>query len=452
MKVFPLSTSFTEADLIEYSPFVAGLHKLRFGKTQVFENMLGYQEHEVNIPFYTYSEQEMQSIASVCEQVYDALHDAVGVLFEHESFETINRYFGAKSQATPDGFIQRYPSFLAYAKHSYKELHSAIYGRFDFAYDDRGGIKFYEFNGDTPTMLFESSVVQDVMLTKLGLGNEQYNFWFENFQKNIRTIVGHGELFAVIANMNVTTDAMTAEYIYNAATSAGVESILMDVQDLEYDVVEKRFHYKGNIVNTIYILKPWEEMVEEFDHLGDWPEWEKSFRFLEPAWRWFTSNKGIWAYVDNLFHADLAMVNLPERACAAYQAFRSKHESIIPYLLRCYLDDAKPVTLLDYVAKPMIGRCSQSIRVYHHDELLKDTGGYYRDFQSIVQELHYPPSSPGRNPAVTCMWMSPYDYAVDPMAMEASLLTIRECSEKVTDIATESIYPARVNDEVALGS
>jgi len=49
-------------------------------------------------------------------------------------------------------------------------------------------------------------------------------------------------------------------------------------------------------------------------------------------------------------------------------------------------------------------------------------------------------------------YMSPYDYAVDPMAMEASLLTIRECSEKVTDIATESIYPARVNDEVALGS
>ena len=115
--------------------------------------------------------------------MYGALVDSLELLFtkyEH----LIEHFYGQE-------FIERYPQFVDYAKHTYFENHEAIGGRFDVAYDfEQGQVRgFYEFNGDTPVMLFESVAMQDWMVTQIGHAEDQSNYWFENLNQQINKVV-----------------------------------------------------------------------------------------------------------------------------------------------------------------------------------------------------------------------------------------------------------------------
>ncbi|WP_435525719.1 glutathionylspermidine synthase family protein [Chryseobacterium indoltheticum] len=50
-------------------------------------------------------------------------------------------------------------SFRNYIITSWEEDHPSIYGRFDFGFDGEN-LKLLEFNADTPTSLYEASVIQ----------------------------------------------------------------------------------------------------------------------------------------------------------------------------------------------------------------------------------------------------------------------------------------------------
>ncbi len=441
MKIRHINTSFTENDLKENSPFVYGLHKLRYEGGNFHEVMLGYHETTTSVPFYEFSVSEMNKVQIAAEQMYDALYDAVGLLFT-ETSEEIARFFGEHNRPDESNFITRNPDFLAYAKYTYFTDHSALYGRFDMSVSPTGEIRFYEFNGDTPTMLFESSCVQDVMLTKVGLQQEQHNWWQEYFQGNLVHMVDPGDVVAVVAKMDITTDAMTAEYIYNSIIQTGHQAILMDFSDLMYDDLDRKFHYDGTIVNKIYILKPWEEMVEESpDIIGQWGKWSKDIRFFEPAWRWFTSNKGIWAYLTDILLHDRHPMD------QRFRAFKDTHAHVKEFLIPSYMEGDKPADMLDYIAKPVIGRCSSSMRIFKDGVQVHNTGGWYSGVDCIVQQWTPPPALPGRDQFVTCMWMAPYDYESDKMAMVGALLTIRECKGDITDIRNESVYPCIVLED-----
>lgn len=432
MHITTLATSFTEDDLFRNSPFVAGLHKLRYEKGNFHEVMLGYHESTEQVPFYTFSDEEICRLANACESVYDMLYDAVGLVLNNIPRDTIHHFFGEE-------FLSCYPDFIDYARYTYNAKQPAIYGRYDLTFSPNGDIKFYEFNGDTPTMLFESSCINHIMLEKVGLENKQFNDWQEHFIANVNHIVKPGGRLAVIAKMDITTDAMTAEYIYNTAITAGVDAVLMDFTDLEYDMLDKRFHYKGDIFDAVYILQPWEEMVESSpDIIGEWRHWADQCVFFEPAWRWFTSNKGIWAVV---YSALIRGDTIPH---PGFKEFQTKHAHNLQYLIPTYLPGTQPDELKDYVTKPKIGRCSQSIRVYKDGQQTLDTGGWYHDHENIIQQWHPAPRLPDRNQFVTCMWMAPYGYEYDKMTMAASVVTVRECVGDITNISQESIYPCMI--------
>lgn len=429
MKITELLTSFTEDDLNTNSPFIAGLHKLRFEGGDFHETLLGYHQCTSPVPFYTFSSEEITKLATACEEMYDALYDAVGLLLNNDT-DLIPKFFG-------NDFIKEFPEFVEYARHTYNKINPAIYGRFDLAFYPDGAIKFYEFNGDTPTMLFESSCVNHVMLDKIGKAGSQFNEWQEHFIYNIDKIVKPGQTLAVVAKMDITTDALTAEYIYNTAISCGVKAILMDFSDLEYEMMDKVFHYQGDIVHAVYILKPWEEMVEESpDIISEWRRWADKCFFFEPAWRWFTSNKGIWAYIYELL--------VSNRYDDHVIKYTNKHAHVLAYVLPTYLEMERPVNLKDFVAKPIIGRCSQSIRVYKDGVMMHNTEGWYSDVPCIAQQWYPPPNLPERDQFVTCVWMAPYDYDNDRAAMAASVVTVRECKGDVTNIISEAVYPCMV--------
>ena len=73
-----------------------------------------------------------------------------------------------------------------------EEVHWHLYGRFDFAGGlDGNPIKLLEFNADTPTMVYESSIIQWALLKKNGFNDTmQFNSLYEalgdNFKRMIR--------------------------------------------------------------------------------------------------------------------------------------------------------------------------------------------------------------------------------------------------------------------------
>src|SRR5512135_3683703 len=51
-------------------------------------------------------------------------------------------------------------SYAEFSRRAWERRDPSIYGRFDLCYDGQGAPQLLEFNADTPTSLFESSIVQ----------------------------------------------------------------------------------------------------------------------------------------------------------------------------------------------------------------------------------------------------------------------------------------------------
>ena len=65
-------------------------------------------------------------------------------------------------------------SFRKYIITSWEEDHPSIYGRFDLGFDGKN-IKLLEFNADTPTSLYEASVIQWHWLQETFPNKDQFN-------------------------------------------------------------------------------------------------------------------------------------------------------------------------------------------------------------------------------------------------------------------------------------
>ncbi|MGI2897358.1 glutathionylspermidine synthase family protein, partial [Vibrio alginolyticus] len=107
-------------------------------------------------PFYRFTREEVKAINIASEQVYNLLVNSLDFLFSEAYKSLIPTFYGRE-------FIEPFPEFVEYAIHTYEQNHEAIYGRFDIAYDFENGkvLKFYEGNLDTPTMYYDSVIMQD---------------------------------------------------------------------------------------------------------------------------------------------------------------------------------------------------------------------------------------------------------------------------------------------------
>jgi len=386
-------------------------------------------EHSANMPVYNLHLSSCAQIETVFEEAYAMLVEAVGRLF-NLSNDAIMRYMGCD-------FLRKHPYFIDYAKFTYRDMGSArqaIYGRFDAAFDPvtESVTGIYEFNGDTPTMLFESVAVQNAVCKAItGEHEMQLNSFYPNLQALFEEMGEIPGTAAVIHESKCFEDTATCEVIAQVMGEHNT-CLFADVHDIEYDFNNKTnpFVVGDDHLSVIFALVPWEEMVDTFPQAyKEWQNWAGYTTMLEPAWRWFVSNKGIWAYVTNLMQTD--------------SVFANKYGHLPT--IETYVDGADIFQARgeQYVSKPKVGRMSTNVDIYNSDGSVQfSTDGPYND-DKVYQAYTPPYQVEGRHNFIIGMFMVP-DQATDYNSIKqatASTLCIREFDSPVLGVRNERFIP-----------
>ncbi len=392
-------------------------------------------EHSAHMPVYNLHLSSCAKIETVFESAYAMLVEAVGKLF-NESNDTLMHYMGCD-------FLRKHPYFIDYAKFTYRDHGSArqaIYGRFDAAFDpvseEVTGI--YEFNGDTPTMLFESVALQNrVCETVTGDVELQLNSFYPLLQQMFEDMGEIPGTAAVIHDSKSFEDTATCEVLAQIIGEHNV-CLFTDVSEIDYDFNNRTnpFAVGEDNLSVIFALVPWEEMVESFPQAyKEWQNWANHVTMLEPAWRWFTSNKGIWAYITHLMFTN--------------DEFHAKY-GMLP-VLETYVDNPLVFTgKTGYVSKPKVGRMSTNVEIHKADGTVEfATDGPYKD-DKVYQVYTAPHKVDGRNNFIIGMFMVP-DIASDYNSLKqatAATLCIREFDSPVLGIKNERFIPHVLIDDL----
>jgi glutathionylspermidine synthase len=207
------------------------------------------------------------------------------------------------------------PKNLAkYAAETRKRGDPSIYGRMDLAYDGVNSPKLLEYNADTPTALFEASVLQWEWLKATHPDGDQFNSIHEALIANwssLRTISNKSRL-TLIGMLEEEDDRATIAYMEDVAHQAGWVTVPTDIADLGHD--GRGFvDADGVYVQAMFKLYPWDWMAREdfFDKLValDTP-------VMETPWRVIAASKGILPILWELFpdHPNLLPASFTDRA------------------------------------------------------------------------------------------------------------------------------------------
>lgn len=237
-----------------------------------------------------------------------------------------------------------------------------MYGRFDLAFDENGTPKMLEFNADTPTSLFEASVVQWFWLEdyrkSIGANLDQFNSIHEKLEQVIKCIgnkylAGNTWWFSSVRES--VEDRCTVDYLQDIATQQGFKTDHISVEDIGWngsyftDLDEKR-------IQTIFKLYPWEFLVrEEFGKFMTKEPWT----VIEPAWKLILSNKEILTVLWEMYPGH-------------------------PNLLPTYHDPAKLGT--SFVKKPLLSREGADITIVRDNTVVKSHSADYGQEGYIYQQ------------------------------------------------------------------
>lgn len=236
---------------------------------------------------------------------------------------------------------------------SWDQDHPTLYSRFDLARDSVDGrIKMIEINGDTPTGLVESSLIQWNWLETVFPGyvwahdqSGQYNSIHENLIEQWKFIlaqVPRDDRSAIFsARVDYFDDILTTEYLRDLATQAGFETHLCDIRDITLWQEPNGTKVFGTpdrrALRTWFKLYPWEWLInEEFG--AELIEQSNRIRILEPAWKLILSNKAILPVLWQLYPG---------------------HPNLMPAFF-----EKDPSLGNNYVIKPQYGRESTGIHLF----------------------------------------------------------------------------------------
>lgn len=357
-------------------------------------------ENQHHLPLYCLSEHTATRLQTELSQYYLMLKDALKNAFELP-LEQLRPWF-ACSAANEVGF----GTFVDYAKTTFEDhrrnqsriapASSAIYGRLDAAVDPQSGkiLGVYEFNGDTPVMLFESINLQNKIATALEHTEDQANDWWFDTQARLQAFAG--KTVAVVCAVSHIEDCTTSETIAQVFEALGAQVYFSTIESLNHTLldIEKPFRIDGVATppDAVFMLLPWEEMwTSGRDVLAHWPHWYQHVSFFEPPWRWFMSHKGLLAWASYLYTEDEAF------------AQRWAH---VPHLHTELSADYFIEHQLDYVIKPVIGRLSQNIQVIQNNQLVTQTEGHYGHEPMIYQQYCPPHQVSDRPNMIVGGWLA----------------------------------------------
>jgi glutathionylspermidine synthase len=265
------------------------------------------------------------------------------------------------------------------------DIHWHLYGRFDFAGGvDGKPIKLIEFNADTPTSLFETSILQWAIL-KLNNMEEshQFNNLYEALGDNFKRLVmmeddiedfeNHYEGWKILFSSvkGNAEEESTVKLLQTIAKEAGFQTEFAYMEDVEFSGEEGVF-YKDVNYEYWFKLYPWEDIgIEESDLamlLTQIMDNQKAI-ILNPAYTLMFQSKAFMKILWDLY---------------------PNH----PLLLET---DFEPLQGIAQVEKKIFGReGANTIIVDENEKIMAETDGEYGEFASIFQEyVELPTDSKG---------------------------------------------------------
>ncbi len=184
--------------------------------------------------------------------------------------------------------LNRYAAELI--ERSWRGREPALYGRMDLSYDGRRPPKLLEYNADTPTALFEASVVQWFWLQDCLPQADQFNSIHEKLIAAWQRwpVETRSPLhFACV--LDAPEDRATCEYLRDTCTQAGHDTVALDMSEIGWngraytDLQERE-------IARLFKLYPWEWLLDEAfgAHLH-----KTALRWIEPPWKMLLSNKAM---------------------------------------------------------------------------------------------------------------------------------------------------------------
>jgi len=237
-------------------------------------------------------------------------------------------------------------SAIPLIKYSWDNETPAIYGRFDLAYDGESPPKLLEYNADTPTSLLEAAVIQWYWKEDCFKHLDQFNSIHEKLVAKwteLKDYLMHGPLY--FAHLDNWEDAMTAAYMADVASQAGIDVNSILVSDIGWHSLENVFvDNRENTIRNLFKLYPWEWLVAE-EYGPNIAKTIEDMVWIEPPWKMVLSNKGILPILWEMF---------------------PNHENLLQA-------STKPLKLDEYVTKPYFSREGQNVTVVEKDIHGKET-------------------------------------------------------------------------------
>lgn len=264
-------------------------------------------------------------------------------------------------------------------------VHQHLYGRFDLAGGiDGEPIKLIEFNADTPTAVFETSVVQWAMLKANGMDEDaQYNDLYEGLKENFKRLItleedpglfekyydGWKILFS--CGKENAEEEGTVRFLQMCAEDAGFNTGFCYLDEVQFDEAEGIFDAAGENYEYWFKLFPWEDIALEDELpliLTDIMKNQKAI-ILNPAYTLMFQSKGFMKILCDLF---------PDS----------------PYLLKAGF---KPLEGIKQVEKKFFGREGANVTISDaNGETIVRTDGDYANHNSLYQEyVELPKNSAG---------------------------------------------------------
>ena len=276
--------------------------------------------------------------------------------------------------------------FWDYIRQSWLRRDSHLYGRMDFAYNGKSAAKFYEYNADTPTSLYESAFFQWLWLEqmvgeqRLPVEADQFNIIQEMLIEVLvllkKQVMGAEPLYFSCCK-DSEEDYGTVEYFRDCATQAGLTTQFMYIEDIGISGEGAFTDLDDRTLPGIFKLYPWEFMFEEA--FGAYLPGSETL-FFEPPWKAILSNKGI----------------LP----LLWQEFTGH-----PNLLPSYFEDEPGADLgSSFVKKPLFSREGANVSVMQNGKAVVSVNGPYTDGGFVLQKYHPLPEFSG-NYALIGSWV-----------------------------------------------
>ena len=270
-------------------------------------------------------------------------------------------------------------TFWPLISESWHRDEASLYGRLDLRFDGSGPAKLLEYNADTPTSIFEAAVFQWTWLEQaierriIPVHADQFNSIHERLIEAWKKL-GAGRHLHLTGTTENPEDAGTLAYLEDTARQAGLETTLIDIEDIGLRDDGCFVDLKDRPMGLVFKLYPWEWMFhDEFGaRLARAPT-----RWIEPPWKALLSNKGILPLLWEMF---------PD------------HPNLLPAFFE---DDPNAAQLgTSFVRKPLFSREGANVALVRDGMTVLEQQGPYGAEGFVRQALAPLPNFSGQYPVI----------------------------------------------------